>query len=96
MLLAYHPDRAFVNYTFAGIKGFCISYKSRNKLCSANHKMRSTLKHPQVAQTYLDTKVHAGRVLGPFDPSEMKVHISRFEVIPKKHQLGKWHLILDL
>lgn len=58
--------------------------------------MRSALKHPQVVQKYLDAEMHTGRVLGPFHPREMKVHKSRFGVIPKKHQPGKWRLILDL
>ena len=44
----------------------------------------------------MDAEVHTGRVLDPFDPREIKVHTSRFGVIPKKHQLGKWRLILDL
>ena len=96
-LLTNHPDTAFVDYILAGIKeGFRIGYKSRNKLRSASRNMRSALEHPQVVQKYLDAEVHAGRVLGPFDPREIKVHTSRFGVIPKKHQPGKWRLILDL
>ena len=38
--------------------------------------------------------------MGPFEPSDMKVQVSRFGVIPKKekkkHQPRKWRLILDL
>ena len=96
-LLAYHPDRAFVDYILSGIKGdFRIGYKSHNKLRSAHRNVLSALKHPQVVQKYLDAEMHTGRVLGPFHPKEMKVHISRFGVILKKHQPGKWRLILDL
>ena len=38
-----------------------------------------------------------GRLLGPFQLGELqKVHISKFGVIPKGHQPGKWRLIVDL
>ena len=38
-----------------------------------------------------------GRVVGPFSsPPLPHLHISRFGVIPEKHQPGKWCLILDL
>ena len=67
-MLTNHLDTAFVNYILAGIKeAFRISYKSRNKLRSANHNMHSALEHPQVVQTYLDAEVRARQVLGPFD-----------------------------
>ena len=96
-LLTNHPDTAFVDYILAGIKkGFRIGYKSCNKLRSASRNTCSALEHPQVVQKYLDAEVHAGQVLGPFDPREIKVNTSRFGVIPKKHQPGKWRLILDL
>ena len=96
-LLTNHPDAAFVDYILTGItENFRIGYKSRNILRSANRSMRSALEHPQLVQmqTYLDAEVHTRRVLGPFDPREMKVHTRRFGVIPKKHQPGKWRLIL--
>ena len=35
--------------------------------------------------------------MGPFERSEMpEVHLSRFGVIPKSNQPGKWRLIVDL
>ena len=37
------------------------------------------------------------RVAGPFSiPPIPNLHISRFGIIPKKYQPGKWRLILDL
>ena len=37
-----------------------------------------------------------GRVLGPLDPRVgAQMQVSRFGVIPKNHQPGKWRLILD-
>ena len=59
--------------------------------------MRSALEHPGVVQGYLDLELVGGRLLGPFQPGELqKVHISKFGVIPKGHQLGKWRLFVDL
>jgi len=38
-----------------------------------------------------------GRVLGLLEPNlHPLVHINRFGVIPKKHQPGRWRLIVDL
>ena len=38
-----------------------------------------------------------GRVIGPLVRSEYpELHVSRFGVIPKNHQPGKWRLIVDL
>ena len=45
----------------------------------------------------LSTELAKGRIVGPFSsPPLPYLHISRFGVIPKKHQPGKWCLILDL
>ena len=39
----------------------------------------------------------AGRIIGPIDPRSMpEAQVSRFGVIPKANQPGKWRLILDL
>ena len=41
--------------------------------------------------------LQAGTVAGPFSqPPLLVLHVSRFGVIPKRHQPGKWRLILDL
>ena len=59
--------------------------------------MRSSFEHPFVIDSYLQTKVSSGRVAGPFSaPPFPSLHISRFGVIPKNNQPGKWRLILDL
>jgi len=59
--------------------------------------MLSALEHPEVVQKYLQEECQMGRVLGPFDLGELPgVHVSKFGVIPKSNQPGKWRLILDL
>ena len=59
--------------------------------------MRSALEHPWVINAYLQVEVPCGRVAGPFaTPPVPGLHISRFGVIPKNNQPGKWRLILDV
>ena len=57
--------------------------------------MVSALKNPEPADSFLVTELHAGRIVGPL-PDLACVQISRFGVIPKSNQPGKWRLILDL
>ena len=55
----------------------------------------NTTSDKEVVDRYLEVKL--GRVIGPLVRSEYpEVHISRFGVIPKNHQPGKWRLIVDL
>ena len=59
--------------------------------------MASALLNPQVIDNYLQSEVQSGRVAGPFSQPPLPVlHVSRFGVIPKRHQPGKWRLILNL
>jgi hypothetical protein len=57
--------------------------------------MISATRNPQPVTDFLQTEVKAGRVIGPL-PDIPNVQISRFGVIPKQGQPGKWRLILDL
>ena len=53
--------------------------------------------NPLVVDEYLSKEVDLGRVVGPLDPTAFpEVVTNRFGVIPKKHQPGKWRLIVDL
>lgn len=45
---------------------------------------------------YLASELVLGQVAGPFSDNLLGVMISRFGVIPKSGQAGKWHLIVDL
>ena len=59
--------------------------------------MPSASLQPSVIDDYLYTELVKGRVAGPFSsPPLPHLHISRFGVIPKKHQPGKWRWILHL
>lgn len=97
--LLNHPDRSVVNYVLSGIQhGFRIGFDtSAVTLKCASSNMRSAAEHPSVIDSYLQTEVSLGRVAGPFSaPPFPSLHISRFGVIPKSSQPGKWRLILDL
>ena len=60
--------------------------------------MLSAMQHPEQIDEYLEKELRLGRMLGPFrDLGGLPpVHISRFGVIPKGHNTGKWRLITDL
>ena len=59
--------------------------------------MTSAYNNPQPVEDYLAAELVAGRIIGPIDPKTMpKAQVSRFGVIPKANQPGKWRLILDL
>ena len=66
-------------------------------LKSAAGKMALALLNPQVIDNYLQSEVQTGRVAGPFSQPPLPVlHLSRFGITPKRHQPGKWHLVMDL
>ena len=93
-----HPDRLLCNYIATGLRqGFRIGYETSQARWSAPRNMTSARSSPGPVETYLQNEVTEGRLLSPL-PKETAalVHISRFGVIPKHHQPGKWRLILDL
>ncbi len=97
--LSTHPDRSYSSYIVQGItRGFHIGFQHNACTCRpAKVYMLSALAHPQPVASYLDTELQAGRVIGPLAPDTAKlVQVSRFGVIPKANQPGKWRLILDL
>ena len=98
-LLATHPDQSLVNFFLAGIsQGFCIGYHNpQSSLKSAKRNLVCALQHPEVVDHYLEEELALKRVTGPFLKVLVpEIHIDRFRVIPKKHQPGKWRLIVDL
>ena len=95
-MLQDHPDRAFVNYLLTGIReGFRIGFNRQHSCRRAMGNMGSALTNPQPVADFLRTELTAGRIIGPLADIP-QVQISRFGVIPKPNQPGKWRLILDL
>ena len=98
-LLSTFPNTKLASLLLQGIReGIHVGYNPTiAKLCSAKSNMHSARLHPEVVEEYLAKEVAAGRVAGPYPCTLVShIHISRFGVIPKSHQPGKWHLILHL
>ena len=96
--LQNHPDKQFVRYILEGLAGgFHIGMNPNQQCISARDNMRSAKENPQPVNDYLATELAAGRIVGPFEPHELpNGQVSRFGVIPKANQPGKWRLIVDL
>ena len=74
-----------------GFNPLAVSFKS------ARQNMPSASLHPSLIDQYLLTEPEKGTVAGPFSIAPIpNIHISRFRIIPKKYQPGKWRLLLDL
>ena len=98
-MLQGHPDRALVDDVLTGLRcGFHLGFNSSIvSLKSASQNMSSALLQPAVIDKYLLDEMKKERIAGPFStPPLPHLHTSRFGVIPKKDQPGKWHLILNL
>lgn len=94
-----HPDREYAEYILRGIReGFRIGFEYENHAhISASSNMKSASQNPEVIDRYIANEVRLGRVIGPLNGEQCPaIHVSRFGVIPKGHQLGKWRLIVDL
>ena len=86
----------FSSYILQDIEnGFNISVEPATPLQPATRNMLSAAQHPDVIDDYLQAELQEHRIRSPFlfhlAPS---VHINHFGVIPKKHQPGKWRLIM--
>ena len=95
-----HPDREYVQFLVDGMRnGFRIGYDYGTQSCkSCAGNMVSARQHPEQVRKYLATEIAEDRIIGPVDSSAIasRIQISRFGVIPKPHQSGKWRLITDL
>ena len=98
--LAAHPDSRFSEYITRGINdGFRIGFDRRLKVAlrSCRRNIPSTYEHPEIVSQYLSKECKTGHTFGPFLGAPIpRMHFSSFGVIPKRHQPGKWRLILDL
>ena len=96
--LQAHPDAEFVRFILQGLEnGFRIGFEYVRHTCtSAKRNMLSAVQHPQPIASYIEKEHLAGRIVGPLPPGTEGVQVSRFGVIPKPHQPGKWRLITDL
>ena len=96
--LRFHPNCQQVNFVLDGIRhGFKLGFSHTQRLKSAKKNKSSADQHTSVIDEYLGNEVSRGRVAGPFDsPPLPNLQVSSFGVIPKRGQVGKWRLIVDL
>ncbi len=97
-LMRGHPDREFTDFLLQGMRcGFRVGFDYRSRSCtSAKRNMLSAKENPAVIDAYLTRECNLGRVVGPLPLGSFEAQVSRFGVIPKNHQPGKWRLIVDL
>ena len=98
-LLISHPNRKLIHFFLSGItQGFRVGFDHVNcPLSSSKRNLHSAAEHPEVINEYLLSELQESRVAGPFARSAIpSAHSSRFGVIPKSLQTGKWQLIVDL
>ena len=99
-LLARYPDQRLVQFFLRGIiEGFQVGYNDHKSksLKSSRKNLDGAIQHPEVVDEYLAKEMTFNRLVGPFVKAQLPgIQISRFGVIPKSHQIGKWRLIVDL
>ena len=94
--LLTHPDNMFQQYILEGLtNGFRIRFNYQALLPrSVQANMQSASRNAAVIEERLQTEISLGRVVGPLPLEKYTfVHVSRFGVIPKNHQPGKWRMI---
>ena len=85
-------------YILEGIRnGFRIGFNYSSGTCkSSANNMASAEANPEPVDNYLMIELQTNRIIQVPQEYREKVQISRFGVIPKANQPGKWQLILDL
>ena len=71
-------------------------FSGRNKASTLHSRHDFCQDTLHMVTDYLQAECTLGRVISPLEASPPGLMVSKFGVIPKKYQLGKWRLILDL
>lgn len=90
--LQNYPDKRLCSFIVQALQeGFRVGYHApQAQLQSAQRNIPSAYDRPEVVNAYLANECQLGQVLGPMASPPGSLHISRFGVIPKKSQPGKW------
>ena len=95
--LRSHPNQVWAEVLVEGLRtGVRIGHNPVHLCKRARTNCRSAHDHSEVIDRYLANELALGRVAGPFPDNFPGIMISRFGVIPKSGQPGKWRLIVDL
>ena len=97
-LLASHPDKSFVDFLVRGLRnGFRTGCRCKEvDLRSSSSNMSAAELNPEVVNRYIKEEVSCHRLFEVNSLGAVSVHVSKLGVIPKKHQPGKWRMIVDL
>ena len=99
LALRTHPDRQFADYILSGIhKGVHIGTDRTKRLHPARDgNLPSVQSLATLASQHIQQESSTGRLLGPLPQLLVSdCQVSPIGLIPKPHQPGKWHLIVDL
>ena len=91
--LQTYPLKSLAEFFLSGITfGFRSGYNHPGRPFRSAHKnLEGALLHPEIVEYYLETEVANHRVADPYNTKSCpNAHISRFGVIPKCNQQGKW------
>ena len=97
-MLDAHPNRQLVQFFLDGItNAFRLGFNhTDSSLKPVKRNLPLATAHPEVVEEYLQHEISMQRVADPFPLTLVPdIHISRFDIIPKSHQINKWKLILD-
>ena len=97
--LISHPDPEFRHDILRGIRnGFWVGFNRGMTCRSAPGNLHTVLENAAVVQDYLAKEISLGCIVGPISPKLVpnNTQISKFGVIQKSSQPGKWCLIVDL
>ena len=97
--LSSHPDTEFVAFILRGMMhGFRIGFnRSHGHLHSLSANHPSSLANGTVVDEYIASEVALGRLVGPITgKAAVGVHLSPIGLVPKAHQVNRWHMIVDL
>ena len=97
--LSCHPDPYLASYLVNGFgHGFRIGFNCYQSTCkSAKVNMQTAKQNAEVVEERLQAEESLKQVIGPLPVDQYpQVQISRFGVIPKNHQPGKWRMIVNL
>ena len=94
--LSSHTDMVYAQYVCQDLRwDLRVGLKHGSPLRPAQANMESANQHPDVISVYLHKECSLGHMQG-FFWRHSNCHISRFGVIPKGHNTGKFRLINDL
>ena len=96
--LTAHPDQEFAAYIYSGLLGgFKIGFDQHSvSLQPSRRNHLSAQMNEDVVRDYIMAERDAGRLVGPFQHSDLPcIHVSPIGLVPESEK-GQWRMIVDL